>query len=73
MSRRLELAQARFALAVRGLQSLSPLATLERGYAIVFDAAGRVVSDAATVEPGTTIEARLARGRLRARVEKRSD
>jgi len=73
MTRRLQSAQARFAVALRGLQSLSPLATLERGYAIVFDATGRVVTDAATVEPGSTIEARLARGRLTARVEKRGD
>jgi exodeoxyribonuclease VII large subunit len=53
-------------------QCLRRRATLERGYAIVFDAAGRVVTDAATVEPGTTIEARLAHRRLTARVEKRS-
>jgi exodeoxyribonuclease VII large subunit len=73
MARRLERAQGRLALAARGLNSLSPLATLERGYAIVFDAAGAVITDAATVAPGATIEARLAQGRLRARVEGNGD
>jgi exodeoxyribonuclease VII large subunit len=50
------------------LNAVSPLATLERGYAIV-SIGGDIVRDAATVEPGTLIEARLATGRLRARVE----
>jgi exodeoxyribonuclease VII large subunit len=53
---------------VRTLNAVSPLATLERGYAIV-SIGGDIVRDAATVEPGTLIEARLATGRLRARVE----
>jgi len=51
------------------LQAFSPLATLERGYAIVSRAAdGVVVRDPAEAPPGSEIEARLARGRLRARV-----
>jgi len=55
--------------AVRGLQATSPLATLGRGYSIVTLAAtGAVVTDAAQSPAGTEIEARLARGRLRARV-----
>jgi exodeoxyribonuclease VII large subunit len=53
---------------VRTLNAVSPLATLERGYAIV-SIGGVILRDAATVEPGTLIEARLATGRLRARVE----
>jgi len=65
------LSQSRDRLAgtARALNAVSPLATLERGYAIVTRASdGRVVTDAAQAEVGSEIEARLARGRLRARV-----
>ena len=53
---------------VRTLNAVSPLATLERGYAIVLDAEGRVLRDAAAARDGEIIEARLAAGRLRAKV-----
>ena len=53
---------------VRTLQAVSPLATLERGYAIV-STGGRILRSAAEVEPGTIVEARLAQGSLRAKVE----
>src|SRR5688572_8214649 len=66
---RLAVADGRLQSAVRGLHATSPLATLARGYAIVSVAAdGRVVTEASEAPPGTDIEARLARGRLRARV-----
>ena len=59
----------RLQLAARGLHSVSPLATLERGYAIVMDAeSGAVLSDAATVEKGSEIRARLHKGELTATV-----
>lgn len=51
------------------LKALSPLAILERGYALVFDASGRLVKTSAQIEPGDEISARLAQGSLRARVE----
>jgi exodeoxyribonuclease VII large subunit len=54
---------------VRTLNAVSPLATLERGYAIVTAEAGEILRDAADVQPGSIIEARLARGRVRAKVE----
>ncbi|HVC01971.1 MAG TPA: exodeoxyribonuclease VII large subunit [Steroidobacteraceae bacterium] len=54
---------------VRTLQAVSPLATLERGYAIVATGDGRILRDAADAPPGTRIEARLARGRIRATVD----
>jgi len=55
----------------RGLHSVSPLATLERGYSIVTDSeSGRLLQNAATVSEGTSISARLARGRLSATVTK---
>jgi exodeoxyribonuclease VII large subunit len=59
----------RLTLAERALQSVSPLATLTRGYAIVTDTAtGRVLMDAASVTQGTIVDARLAHGSLRATV-----
>ena len=53
----------------RALEALSPVAILERGYALVFDASGNLVKDAGRVKAGDRVEARLARGRVRARVE----
>lgn len=46
------------------LNSVSPLNTLQRGYAIVSDEQGRVLRRAADVAPGNTIRARLAEGQL---------
>lgn len=54
---------------VRTLNAVSPLATLDRGYAIVSTASGDILRDAADAPAGTLIEARLARGRIRAKVE----
>ena len=65
---RLGAARSRFGITARALHAVSPLATLDRGYAIVTDGADHVVTDASTVAPGSTISARLARGRLRATV-----
>jgi exodeoxyribonuclease VII large subunit len=66
-SRHSRIAQ-RLQLAQRALDAISPLATLQRGFAIVTAADGRVVQDASQVAAGDVIEARLAQGRLRARV-----
>jgi len=61
----------RLRLAARGLNSVSPLATLERGYAIVSESAtGKVVTDASRIKPGSQISARLASGSLEATVDK---
>jgi exodeoxyribonuclease VII large subunit len=62
-------AQHRLGLAQRTLHTVSPLATLARGFAIVTRAAdGTLLGDAAAVNVGDEIDARLHRGRLRARV-----
>ncbi|MFZ9708562.1 MAG: exodeoxyribonuclease VII large subunit [Steroidobacteraceae bacterium] len=59
----------RLALATRTLQTVSPLATLERGYAIVTRAEdGRLLRRANEVRSGDLIETRLGQGRVRARV-----
>ncbi|MBR0376625.1 MAG: exodeoxyribonuclease VII large subunit, partial [Firmicutes bacterium] len=55
------------ALAAR-LELLSPLQTLNRGYAVV-SCEGRAVRDAARLAIGQTVDIRLAQGRARARVE----
>jgi len=66
---RISLANGRLETAARGLHATSPLATLARGYAIVTLAQdGAVVTDAEQAPPGAEIDARLSRGRLRARV-----
>ncbi|HJS22269.1 MAG TPA: exodeoxyribonuclease VII large subunit [Steroidobacteraceae bacterium] len=63
-------ASSRLNTAQRQLVALSPLATLERGYAIVTRADdGALLRSSDEVSPGTRIEARLSRGRVRARVE----
>jgi len=74
LAARLESARSRLSGTARALHAVSPLGTLERGYAIVTLAeSGRVLTDASGAVPGEEIEARLARGRLRARVLRRLD
>lgn len=64
--------KSRFDQAQRQLKALSPVAILERGYALVFDASGQLLKDSAQVEAGDEISARLARGTLSAKVEKKT-
>jgi exodeoxyribonuclease VII large subunit len=54
---------------VRTLNAVSPLATLQRGYAIVSLEGGAILRNAADAKPGAIIEARLAKGSVRAKVE----
>jgi exodeoxyribonuclease VII large subunit len=72
-SGRMAASAQRLALAQRGLHAVSPLATLARGFAIVTRADGTLVTDAASVERGEELEARLARGILTARVSGRRE
>ena len=63
----------RLRLAARTLDSVSPLATLDRGYAIVSDdKTGTTLTDAAKVKPGLSIRAQLAHGTLKAIVKESS-
>ncbi len=61
--------RAALARLAASLDGLSPLAVLGRGYALVWDEAGRtLVRDAAEVEAGQGLRVRLHRGALRATV-----
>jgi exodeoxyribonuclease VII large subunit len=52
------------------LHSVSPLNTLQRGYAVVSTASGEMVRSSKQVGTGQEVTARLAEGRLKCRVEK---
>ncbi len=62
--------RSRLELAVGRLSALSPLAILERGYAICRDEQGVVLKQASDVSRGSSVSVRLARGELDCRVEK---
>jgi exodeoxyribonuclease VII large subunit len=66
---RLRRARERLTPLERTLNAVSPHATLARGYAIVTAEHGAILRDAAQAPPGTTVEAQLARGRIRAKVQ----
>src|SRR5690606_16589419 len=51
------------------LNVVSPLATLGRGYSILFDEQGQAIRAAEQTAPGQRLHARLSRGRLELRVE----
>jgi exodeoxyribonuclease VII large subunit len=55
------------------LESLSPLAILDRGYALVFDSEGKLLKDARGLNVGDEISARLAHGEIRAAVTKKQE
>jgi exodeoxyribonuclease VII large subunit len=68
MDRLLVARRRRLESATLQLQERSPFQLLERGYAIVYDANGRVVRSAEQVSIGGEIAVRLARGQLDATV-----
>jgi exodeoxyribonuclease VII large subunit len=65
---RLHNSQRGFITLAAKLDSLSPLATLQRGYAIVSDEGGSIVTNAASVNEGDLLTTRFARGSLRSQV-----
>jgi exodeoxyribonuclease VII large subunit len=69
MAHGLERQQDRLSRLAALLDSLSPLATLGRGYAILSDAEGTILRRARDTGPGEAVQARLAEGRLALRVE----
>jgi exodeoxyribonuclease VII large subunit len=60
--------QTRLNRASARLEALSPLAVLDRGYALVYASDGTLLRSAADTNPGDTIHARLAQGALEATV-----
>jgi len=66
---RLEKERSRLGRAAGRLRALSPLAVLERGYAICRDARGNIMTDAARAAPGDLVAVRLAHGALDCRVQ----
>ena len=55
------------------LRSLSPQSTLDRGYAVATLSDGQIARDAASIKDGAGLHIRLAKGALKATVEKRVD
>lgn len=51
------------------LNAVSPLATLDRGYAIVSDEQGKVVNDASAVKKGQSLKTRLSNGSINSTVD----
>lgn len=68
MRQRLHDNQQHFATLTAKLDSLSPLATLQRGYAIVSNENGVIQSNTDAIEKGDLLTTRLARGSLRSQV-----
>ena len=64
MQRKLETGRAHFARLASLLDSLSPLRTVERGYAIITDSNSKIITCATDVSPGDSVQAKLARGQL---------
>jgi exodeoxyribonuclease VII large subunit len=63
----IEKKRSRMVAGGRGLDAVSPLRVLERGYAVVLNARyGRAINDAAQVDVGDELHIRLRRGSLRA-------
>lgn len=70
MKDRLAEAKRRLELATNTLEGASPLAILERGYAVVMDQqTGKIVRRASDVEPGQLLQIRPMEGRFTARTE----
>jgi exodeoxyribonuclease VII large subunit len=63
--------KARHARAEGLLQAVSPLAVLNRGYALVFDEAGTLIRDASTAPDGGLITTRFAQSTMTSRVLER--
>jgi exodeoxyribonuclease VII large subunit len=61
---RLREARATLSGATRHLEAVSPLAVLQRGYALVTDAGGRALTSAADVRPAARLRIRFADGEV---------
>lgn len=52
------------------LDSLSPLKVLDRGFSMVIDSKGSIVTDAMTLKPGDDVTVRMCKGSIEAKVSK---
>jgi exodeoxyribonuclease VII large subunit len=68
LSNRLTAQKSRMERAAQALQLLNPQQVLDRGYSVVFDAAGQALTDATNVAPGADLRIQLRHGELGARV-----
>ncbi|MEM7708346.1 MAG: exodeoxyribonuclease VII large subunit [Pseudomonadota bacterium] len=64
MSRRLELSARQLDTASRGLQAVSPVAVLNRGYSVTYDSEGAVIRSSTGLKPGQALITRLAEGEV---------
>ena len=67
LEQKLRLTRAAFESAAGRFEAYSPLATLRRGYSVVY-AGDKIVTDAATLKHGDAIRVRLAKGEVKAEV-----
>jgi exodeoxyribonuclease VII large subunit len=70
MTNRLDRADDDIAHRLARVRTLSPLATLKRGYAVLQTTHGSVITDAAAVSEGDLVDARLAAGRMSLQVQR---
>ncbi len=60
---------AHVAAAARALQAMDPSQVISRGYALVRNEQGQLVTDSGQLKPGELLQLELARGAAQARVE----
>jgi exodeoxyribonuclease VII large subunit len=73
IDRMLVVKRRRFAAAALQLNERSPFQLLERGYAIAYDASGKVLRSPHQVALGDDISVRLARGQIDATVRRKKE
>ncbi len=69
LEKQLDEARGRLGIAAASLDALSPLAVLQRGFAVAQSADGKLLRDAKQVSVGDKIKVRLAVGRIGARID----
>lgn len=69
MSHTFERADARLIASGQHLQHLDPQQVLTRGYSVVRDAAGRIVSNSAAIAAGDRLQLTFARGGAQVEVQ----
>jgi exodeoxyribonuclease VII large subunit len=65
----LQIAQNRLVRHTSTLKALDPTAVLKRGYALITDATGNVITRAESTSPGAQVQIRLSEGALSATVD----